>query len=188
MVSYGDLTVEIQSEEVDEEGRINISAHAVLPCGECGEELKENDFELEEEIEHECDPAKVKCHLCGHPHEDHPEGGKCQFPSIEVQKTEICGTPATMAPVDKNPCPCPAFVETEEKGFEMELEEPEPMEDYRPKTTKSKKGVEKPVPMRYQKHYFGVQVSGTLTCNRCGKEITFEMKDDEQSSSFSDLV
>ena len=78
-----------------------------------------------------------------------------------------------------------AIIPPEGDQFTIEDElEVEATEDFRPKTTKNKKGVEKPVPTRYQKHYYGARVFGSVHCNRCGEDIPVEGSDDCQSSGF----
>ena len=138
MVSYGDPELEVQSEEVDNDGNVNISVRMALTCAECGTELKEHEFELEAQVKHECKPKEKK----------------------EEEKEEGV-----------------------EEGFDIEVDDPESNEDYRPKT--DKKG--KSVPMRYQKHFFGVQVTGHVTCKKCEEEVLFEISDDEQASGFDEL-
>jgi hypothetical protein len=66
----------------------------------------------------------------------------------------------------------------------LDLDEPESTEDYSPKTNKQGK----PVPMRYQKHFFGVQIGGRVTCQCCQEEISFEVQDNCQASGFNELV
>ena len=81
---------------------------------------------------------------------------------------------------------CPKKEEGEgEAGFELDLDEPQSTEDYRPKTD-PKTG--KPVPIRYQKHYYGVEITGTVTCKKCQEQFPVSMSDDAQASSFDELV
>lgn len=157
MVSYGEPEAELQSEDVDDDGKVSATVRLVLPCGECGTELKDNEFEFEIETPHECIMENVKCGKCGLAMKDH-------------SKNEGC-----------------VYEESEETGFDLNMEDPETTEDYRPKFN-IVKGVQKAVPMRYQKHYFGVKVAGTITCHKCGEEVHFEEEMDEQSSSFNELT
>jgi hypothetical protein len=53
-VSYGDGEVEIEDSDVGSDGTVTVSVRVVLPCGDCGEELKECSMELEHQIEHDC--------------------------------------------------------------------------------------------------------------------------------------
>lgn len=73
--------------------------------------------------------------------------------------------------------------EDQGEGFELELDDPELTEEYKPRTNKQGK----PVPMRYQKHFFGVKLTGKIICNRCGEEISVEMEDECQTSGFNEL-
>ncbi|MCJ7747898.1 MAG: hypothetical protein MUP27_09145 [Desulfobacterales bacterium] len=138
MVSYGDPEMEVQSEDVDESGNVEATVRLALTCADCGEELKDNEFELSTQVEHECSKEKLK----------------------EVKE------------------------EDQGEGFELELDEPESTEDYKPKTNKQGK----PVPMRYQKHFFGVKLTGKVTCNKCKEEIPIEMEDECQASGFNECV
>jgi len=136
MVSYGDPEMEVQSEEVDENGSVTAIVRMALTCVDCGTELKDNEFELSAEVSHECSEEKLK----------------------KVKE------------------------EDQEEGFELELDDPESTEDYRPKTNKQGKLV----PMRYQKHFFGVKLTGEVTCNKCKEEISIEMEDECQASGFNE--
>lgn len=142
MVSYGEATTEILDESIDG-GTFSCSVRIVLPCAECGTELKECILEFEQEIDHEC-------------------------------------------PVEKNESQDEQSSAFEDTTYELEIDDPELIEDYRPKTRKLKNGTEKPVPFRYQKHYFGVSISGKAICNRCGAEIEIDVSQDEQSSAFEE--
>lgn len=134
MVSYGDPEMEVQNEEVDEDGNVQVTIRMALTCADCGGELKDNEFELETQVEHKCKPENLK---------------------KEEERKE---------------------------GFELGLDEPEFTEDYRPKTNKQGK----PIPSRYQKHFYGVTIVGNVTCNRCEEEIAIEMSDDCQASGFNE--
>lgn len=137
MVSYGDPEFETQDSSVDEDGHVSIEVRMALTCGDCGTELKETNFTLETDIEHECE-EKLK---------DEDDKYELVEDDLEVMETE----------------------------------------DYRPKYTTNKKGEQKPVPIRYQKHYFGVDVQGNVKCNACGELIPFQMSDDLQASAFDEL-
>ena len=162
MVSYGDPEMEVTNEEVDNEGNVTISVRMALTCADCGEELKDNEFELSTEIEHECKPELILC-TCDHSKEEHNnQDSSCSHDG----------------------CNCTLYQAQEEKEFELELGDPEATDDYRPKTNKQGK----PVPMRYQKHFFGVNMAGHITCSQCDEEIQFEINDECQASGFNELV
>ena len=57
-VPFADPEAELESSEISDD-TVTGSIRVMLACGDCGTELKENTFDLEGEIEHECDPAKV---------------------------------------------------------------------------------------------------------------------------------
>jgi len=67
------------------------------------------------------------------------------------------------------------------EGEEPEYEEPEleasSTEDFRPPGR----------PARYQKHYYGAEITGTIKCKTCEEEITLDpVTVDEQSSAMDD--
>jgi hypothetical protein len=109
-VSYDEPQMDVQDESIDEDGNILVSVHMVLPCMECGTELKETIFELETQIEHECKHAK-----------------------------------------------------------------------------KEASGVKKPVPSRYQTHYYSVWVSGRATCSKCKEQIDFTMTDEISAGGMEEI-
>jgi Fe2+ or Zn2+ uptake regulation protein len=162
MVSYDEPIVELQGDEEVNSGTVTGTVRIALPCMECGGELKETNLEFEAELTHECDENALICADCGHVRADHDEGGKCTT-------------------ID---CSCEAFVEPEEDEWELEVNDPESTEDYKPKT--DKKG--RPISMRYQKHYFGASITGIATCKRCGEVVEFSTSVEEQASAFDELV
>ncbi len=166
MVSYGEPEMEVESEDVDSsDGCVTATVRMVLPCGECGTELKDNEFELSADVDHECDAEAILC-TCGHPLKEH-KPSSCTHQLSEKEK-----------------CSCKGYEAMEDDDFELELDEPESTEDYKPKANK----YGKPVPMRYQKHFFGVRLTGSVTCNRCGEKIPVEMEDECQASGFNECV
>jgi hypothetical protein len=56
-VSFGEGEVEVQSEELDDDGTATLEVSLTLPCGDCGTELKGTTFdvELNFEAEHQCE-------------------------------------------------------------------------------------------------------------------------------------
>ncbi len=132
-VSFDEPQCDIEDENITDEGQISGSVHIVLPCGECGTELKETNLEFEAEIDHDC-------------------------------------------------------AEKGDAGFELTMDDPQPFDEYRGKDKKKKDGTVIKAPLRYQKHYYGAEISGTAKCNRCGIEIEFNTKVDEQGSAFDDMV
>jgi hypothetical protein len=129
MVSFDEPQATVEYEDISDDGQVSIEVRLVLPCAECGAELKESSFSFEHQVEHKCDKL------------------------------------------------------SEEEGFEIEVDDPEPSDDYRPKEGKNGK----PTPMRYQKHFYIVTVTGKAICNKCGEEITFELSDEVQSSGMDEI-
>ena len=67
--------------------------------------------------------------------------------------------------------------EAEEGDLEIEEDGAENMDDYRPAGR----------PMRYQKHYYGADVTVRVKCNKCEAEDTFTVKVEEQAGAFDEL-
>ena len=129
-VSFDEPQVEIEQEDLtrEEEGfTVNVSIRMVLPCADCGTELKDYTEDLDIDIEHSC------------------EG-------------------------------------TEEEEDTLLIDEPSTSDDYRP--AHDKKG--KPIPQRFQKHFYIAEISGSVICGKCGEEIPFSENVEVQSSSFDE--
>jgi hypothetical protein len=132
-VSYDEGEVEIESEEIDDDGLVRITVRVPLPCAECGQDLKEAAIEVEEQIEHDCEKY----------YED-PEGEIYTLDNVDA-------------------------------------------EFHSRRQTKDRHG--KPIKSyRYQKQFYGAEITGDVTCNRCGEEIAFSATAEEQASYFDELV
>jgi ribosomal protein L44E len=97
-----------------------------------------------------------------------------------------CGTELKEANLDFDMAfehECEKVKEDEEPEFDEPVLEAENVDDYRPKV--DEKG--KPVPSRFQKHYYGAEITGTVKCKTCGEEIELDaVTVDEQSSAMDD--
>ena len=182
MVSFDEPQATVEDEGISEDGEVRVEVRLVLPCAECGAELKENTFSFEEHVEHPCEEGKIKC-ICGHPFSEHKPNPMGCTHGVELKPSTDQEVPGNKEIIP--PCSCSEYVAADE-GFELGLDDPKPTEDFKPKTITNKKGEEKPVPMRYQKHCYGVQVSGTAICNKCGEEIIFELSVEIQSSEMDE--
>lgn len=170
-VSFDEPAVEMEDPEISS-GSVTASARVALNCAECGTELAEATFDLETEFEHECEDEDILC-VCGHAKKYH--GKKRCEPENESRQAI--------------PCTCTEFSEMiTEDDIDLEVDFNEPTVDdyYDPQFKTNKKGEKKPVPSRYQKHYYRVAVSGTLTCERCNKVIEVEMSEAMPASSFEE--
>jgi endogenous inhibitor of DNA gyrase (YacG/DUF329 family) len=100
-VPNGDPEAEVQSGEDFEaeldEGKLIIKCQpevrVMIPCGECGTELKETILEFEMETEHECDKLPKK----------EPKGGIEVEGNIEVEATDDYRTKDKHGKAIKNP-------------------------------------------------------------------------------------
>lgn len=121
---------------------ISVTVRGYFTCNDCSEELAENTYEFETEIDHECEKP-----------EDADEDWEAPEPNFDFDDFNV------------------------DTG-----------EHYAPTHKVDKKGVSKPVPFRYQKHYYDVTVSGTVVCNSCDEKIPFELEDSAAGSWFESLV
>ena len=55
--SYGEVQADEESSEIVDNDSVVVSVRVVLPCSECGEELKEKNIEFELAIDHGCGEA-----------------------------------------------------------------------------------------------------------------------------------
>lgn len=76
-------------------------------------------------------------------------------------------------PDDHNP-DCPGG---DDRTFEITSTDAQVSDDYRPKTRTLKNGQERPVPLRFQRHYYDVEVTFSVRCTAC--ETEFEVKADD---------
>jgi hypothetical protein len=53
-----------------------------------------------------------------------------------------------------------------------------------------KKGVyvDRPIPFRYQKQYYGAEITGHVTCSVCEESIEYTAEVEERASGFNELV
>lgn len=75
---------------------------------------------------------------------------------------------------------------------EFEAGEPDCSSTSRRETTMKvkKKGklVDRHIPFRYQKQYYGADINGTITCKHCEEEIEYSASVEERASGFNELV
>ena len=57
--------------------------------------------------------------------------------------------------------------------YEIELDEPTATDRFESKDAKGKA-----IPFRYQRHFYGVEISGTISCESCKVSVTFEAQDE----------
>lgn len=165
-VPYGEGEVDVQSEEITA-GEAIIEVRVMLPCEECGTELKEAYLVYENNYScPECDDEGGK-------EEEHP----CETCTLsdDKQDCETCEHKDTF------------FDETTAEGIpdiELESVDTEFTDRYE---TKDRNG--KPIKNpRYQKHYYGAELTLNLRCNKCGHEWSEHAVVEEQASAFDELV
>lgn len=130
-VSYGEQEPEIENEEMDG-NELTVSVRVVLPCGECGTELKDASMDVWAEVDHDCPMADD---------EDTEHGFTIDSTSAEFTERRVT---------------------TDAKG--------------------------KTIPFRYQKQYYGAEVTVDVTCNACDETFTVTGSAEEQASGFNELV
>lgn len=67
--------------------------------------------------------------------------------------------------------------------YELEIDDPEPIDRYQDTNAKGK-----PISPRYQKHYYGADISGRAICQKCGETIEFSVQVEEQASGFDEMI
>jgi hypothetical protein len=125
--------------DINNEGNITGTVRLVLACAECGDELKEYNFDVDESAS-----DKIEEHILAH--------------------------------------------QASEELFSLEIESDiGENEDHFENTDKN---TGKPIPFRFQKHFYGYLVGATITCTlpECKDwEANVEIKDNAQASSFDDI-
>jgi hypothetical protein len=81
---------------------------------------------------------------------------------------------------------CEAKPKEDEEQFTLENESGESSDRYQA-TMVNKKGKVIPIKPRYQKHFYGADLSFEVKCNCCGKTITVTSSVEEQASGFDEL-
>lgn len=192
-VPYGDGVVEIEEEEINDDGEIIGSVRVVLDCGNCGTELKEATLEVDVQTEHTCD--QDTCEACEGEGKFDKECGKCGG-SGEVRRP---GGEDPDSGEEKEPCPeCDGEGTTEEEcpdcagsgiaeregdlyeivSSEAEFSSRQETEDRNGKPIKSS---------RYMKTYYGADLTFTIHCNRCEEDIDVTTTAEEMASAFDEL-
>lgn len=162
-VSFGEMEVELQSEDYGE-GYLNIELRAVLPCSECGEELKEEYITLEEEIV--CPNCKATGVYNDNDYADkmpiideHIESGKKFIPDSNTK-----------------------YFEDGEETFEYyEAEYADTYERFGDVKSNGKV-------VNLKKHYYGMNVCPSFHCKVCGHDFGVELKTEILPTDMEDLV
>lgn len=131
-VSYGEMEIEIDT-EIDGD-TVTVSGTLILPCGNCGIQLKSLDVSDQIEITHDCQDGSAPLA---------PGADAYALDSAEGDPTERRQS-------------------TDAKG--------------------------KPIPVRYQKTYYGADIRVVVKCNRCAELIELSAAIEDQTSSFEELT
>lgn len=159
-----DTEPEVDATEVDDEGHVTFDARIVNNCAECGTELTEYTFNVEVDL-----TDAVGAH--------------------QTEALDEAAQVADQAKVDGKPAP------EAEKHNDLKVEVECDRNDRRETETVTvakrgpKKGqtVKKPIPFRYQKQFYGVSGTVTVTC-ACGEEFAADFSDDVQASGMDEMV
>lgn len=162
-VSYGEMEVEIQSEDYCN-GEVTIELRAILPCADCGEELKEIYSTLEREIE--CPNRKSTGRFNANDYED-------EMPIIAN----------TLKPGEKfAPDANTKYFEDEDETFEyFEAEYADTYECFGDVKPNGKV-------VNLKKHYYGVNICPSFHCKVCGHDFHVELKEEFLPTDMEDLV
>lgn len=98
--------------------------------------------------------------------------GEVTFTHSKVDKRPE-GASMSEPPEDTESVMCDAT----EEDFEVEVDSSEPTDAYRPEGR----------PARYQTHYYGVEVTVRVKCNKCAAEDTFDIDVEESAGSFEEM-
>lgn len=173
-VAYGDPEFEVDDAEA-QDGQLVASIRMVLPCEDCGTELKETTFDVDERFEHEC--PKQEC-VCGGPRIDH---------YAEDGETLLDGIDHDFEAAGQDP--------------DYDVDEPGVEDATRQESTKKvarwvaiaprvKQLVEeeKAIPYRFRRTFYGGLATFNITCQACGEVTSTEWTDLVQASGMDELV
>lgn len=192
-VPNGEPQVEEEDTELSGEGetiRVTTEVSIVIPCGECGTDLKGTSLEVTGQEDHHCPvingdddyllgflgildaevPQQPGGEFCGECGSDHlvvlREGSVLQTRRGLADETLVCPR-----------CEVDRLRNELEGGPEFEVTETsiEPSERWEGKG-------------RVKVHYYGADVTWTVRCELCGEEVCVTGADDLRASSFEDYV
>jgi len=159
---------EVEAEADVSGSTVTGTVHVALNCSECGTELKYADLDFEVEVDHDCPKiaeAKAAVPADAAPiAEAAPVEGEAEAPAETAEGAEESDASPT---------------EPEYDDAEAEAEPTDRFEtkDRKGKTIKN---------ARYQKHYYGADVTGSVTCVHCHEQIDFTASVEEVASGFEE--
>jgi hypothetical protein len=161
-VPYGDPVIEVENEDVDDEGNVEIEIRLALTCANCTEEIKETTLEMTGQVD-------IHEHYANCPAIDPDNGEEVAYDDDSTRYLEL----------------------TKDRTWSVDSVDTEATDDRRPKfaTRTMKDGTvkTKPTPYRFQRQYYGVVASVDVCCSVCDERIQIELSDDQQASAFDDM-
>jgi hypothetical protein len=183
-VSYGEAEVEVSAEELNEDA-VSAEVRVMLPCAECGTELKEANLTAEEDLDHACAPEdSEKRHYIA---------------SDKDPRVATCKQCNSVFNLDSEHwCDELKAATGEDEQFTLDQVDGVPT-DRRDMfktvaTTKAERAAgagptkQKPIPARSQVQYYGAEVTFDLTCHRCGERFQVQIEVEETASGYDELV
>lgn len=182
-----------------EDGIVTGSVRIVVTSECCGDELKESNFDVEVDLTNEIEDALEKMIKLDHPNFDREK-------KLNLSATEELKVTSTWGMVDDPKKPgekkfgeLPHDARDNKSGITFEItdesaETTDRSETTKTKTLKSGRVVTRNIPYRYQRHFYGCDVSFTVVCEYPYKgklyraEVAGEFKDEVQASGMDELT
>jgi transcription elongation factor Elf1 len=158
--SNGEPEAEAESYDVSDTS-ISAEIKVDVPCGNCGGEFKTGYLSLEAEIDTDTHDEECEIVVEGKNPDGSDESLVVTLESDPDRFRELADTERTFTITDVNV---------------------EVSDDYRPKfktvrDRKTKELVQKPIPFRYQRHYYDVTVTFSVRCESCGGDFEVTAED-----------
>jgi hypothetical protein len=179
LVPFGDAEAEVEGFDL-QDGALTADVRVYRPCGNCGSELAETTFNIEESVEeeHACDNTPGQ-----HTHYGVNENGDglvlCKHCGLEfdldaehwcdgLKKATGQDEQITLEDVDAD---VTDRYQTTKTVATTKAEKAAGKGDYK----------DKPINSRYQRRFLGAEVTFHLKCHRCGE--TFEITDKDEAAA-----
>jgi DNA-directed RNA polymerase subunit RPC12/RpoP len=169
-VSYDEPQVEVINDSF-EDGEYMVEVRIALPCAECGDEMAEAN--LEDTI------YDITCEDCGAHHIFQDGDDEFNEKLLESIRNEMNGsTEEEIMEEYEN-----RKFDDGDEMIEFLESNAEPYDRYEDKTP-SGKVIKNP---RYQKHFYGANITASFNCKVCGSQFEIEFKVEEQASAFENI-
>lgn len=169
--SNGEPEAEVQSEDITD-NQISVEVEINVPCGNCGNSpWKQGYVSLEAEVD--LDTHDTECTI------EDPNANDKDGKPVEVT-------------LESDPDRFRELADTE-RTFELGSIDIEVTDDYRPKYTESKNRKtgevkRKPVPSRFQKHWYDIQGTAEVTCSACSGVLQVDLSEESITASELEVV